>query len=88
MVLGVLGNINYTKYSNTKNITSTILTFLLKLIGNLLLVTIIYFIITKLFSSFNDKLSNISIKFILISIAIGLRLSNFSTINYCAFSIN
>lgn len=64
------GSSNFTKYSTNhlKNIGS----FLLNLLSSVIYVLVAYFIIKKFMLNFLDKLSNITLKNMLINLAIGL----------------
>ncbi len=67
----VLGEINYSKYSNSNNLLSNIGKYLLGLITLLIYVVIIYLIISKFIPKYNDKLSNIKPIDLLKSLGIG-----------------
>lgn len=70
----VSGNINYTKYKSSSSLLSNIGDFFLSLVTTLAYVVVIYFIINKFIPKYKEKISNLSIRDILIALGIGLGL--------------
>lgn len=70
----VSGNINYSKYESSSNLLSNIGEFILNLASTLAYVIVIYFIINKFIPKYKEKLSNLNIRDILITLGIGLGL--------------
>lgn len=68
----VSGNINYSKYKSFPNLLSNIGEFILNLFTTLTYVLVIYFIINKFMPKYKEKLSNLSIRDIIISLGIGI----------------
>ena len=68
----VSGNTNYSKYKSSSTLLSNIGEFILNLLATLTYVLVIYFIINKFIPKYKEKLSNLSIRDILIALGIGL----------------
>ena len=68
----VSGNINYSKYKSSQTLLSNLKNFILSLVTTLAYVVVIYFIINKFAPKYKEKLSNLSIRDILIALGIGL----------------
>lgn len=69
----VSGNINYSKYtSNSKPLLSNIGEFILGLLTSLVYVLVVYFIIYKFMPNCKEKLSNLSMRDVIICLGIGL----------------
>lgn len=67
----ISGNINYSKYKTSSNLLSNIGDFILNLLATLAYVLVIYFIINKFVPKYKEKLSNLSIRDVLIALGIG-----------------
>ena len=70
---GILsGNANYNKYKSSPTLLSNIGEFVLSLLATLAYVLVIYFIINKFMPKYKEKLSNLSIRDILLALGMGL----------------
>lgn len=68
----VYGNINYSKYKGFPNLLSYIGELLMNLLATLAYALVIYLVINKFMPKYKEKLSNLSIRDIIISLVIGV----------------